>query len=83
MPPTLTEPERGKDLCQHRAAHHVPDQRDVNEHPYYEQRKGRSKSENLETSPDTQHHEQRYVHAEHDELAVGEIDEIHHPPDEG
>ena len=48
----------------------------------HEKRKRRGKSESGRAAAEPGDDQQADIHAQHDEFAVGEIDEIHHSPDQ-
>src|SRR6185437_45709 len=55
---------------------------EIDEDAEKEQRQRCREAENPGAAADPQHGEQRRVHAEHHELAMCEVDEVHHPPDQ-
>ncbi len=74
--------EGGEDLRQHRSAQDVADERQIEHDAEREQRDERGEPEHGRAAAEPHHREQRGIHAEHDELAMGEVDEVHHAPDE-
>jgi hypothetical protein len=60
----------------------MADKRKINRNAKHKQSKGRGKGEYRRAAMQPDHHQECDIHAEHDEFAMGEIDEIHHAPDQ-
>ena len=77
------EAEGRQDLRQHRPAHHLADEAEIDER----RRAGTARPPPPGRRPPGRHADpsarrERHIHAEHDELAMGEVDEVHHAPDQ-
>ncbi len=76
------ETEGAEDLRQHRPAHDVAHQPEVaDDAQCREQQRRRWDREQRSTAHQRVDHD-RDVHAQHDEVAMGEVDHVHHPPDQ-
>src|SRR5262249_46191768 len=65
------EPEGRKNRRQHGPAHHMTDEREEDDAAEHERRKRGGKADRRRPPAEPHHDEQRHVHAEHDELAMG------------
>src|SRR3954470_22489919 len=60
----------------------MADQAKIDHDAEHKERERRGKSERRRSPAEPEYDQQRHIHAEHDELAMREIDEVHHPPDQ-
>jgi hypothetical protein len=76
------EAEGAEDLRQHRPLHDVADQREIDDDA--ERREHQHGERRAEQRPSSQERvrDESYVHAEHDEIAMREVDDVHHAPDQ-
>ena len=77
------QPECSQYLRQHRAARDVLHESDVNQHAEHEEHQGRDRDGDRGAEVEQRVGEERNVHRQHDEVAVGEVDHVHHAPDQG
>ena len=78
------EAERAEDLRQHRAFGDVAHQAEVDRHAEQEHSSAAAPG-TKKTGPQFQQgeREERRIHRQHDEVAMGEVDDVHHAPDQG
>ena len=74
--------ERAQDLRQHRAFGDVPHQPEIDDDAQHEQQRRRAGDEEDRTQLQQGEGEERRIHRQHDEIAVGEVDDVHHAPDQ-
>jgi hypothetical protein len=60
----------------------MADQEKINQHAQDKEQHGRERSEGGGAELADRECPEGDVHAEHDELAMGEVDHVHHAPDE-
>ena len=76
------EPEGAEDLRQHRPFHDVADQPEIDDDAERRQHQRRDRRADERSDAEHRPDHERDVHAEHDEIAMGEIDDVHHAPDQ-
>jgi hypothetical protein len=75
------QPEGAENLGQHRPLHHAADQSEIDDDA--QRRQHQCGNRRAQKRPDTEQRpdHERHIHAEHDEIAMGEVDDVHHAPD--
>ena len=74
--------ERAKDLRQHRAFGDVPDQAEIDDDTQHEQQRRGAGNEEDRAEFEQGEGKERRIHGQHDEVAMGEVDHVHHAPDQ-
>src|SRR4029079_2114015 len=77
------EAERQQQRDEDRPVHHEVDQETLRDVPQGEQHRGRDEHAEERVQPELLVHPPADVGAEDDERAVGQVDDVHHPPDQG
>ena len=77
------QPEGAEDLGQHRPLHHAADQPEIDDDAERRQHQRRHRRADERADAEHRPHHERDIHAEHDEIAMGEVDDVHHAPDQG
>jgi hypothetical protein len=70
------------DLREHRTLHDVAHEQEVAEHADGGEDQRRDRHGGRRPAAERGPHHERGVHRQHDEIAVGEVDDVHHAPDQ-
>ena len=74
--------ERAEDLRQHRPAHDVAHEQEIAEHADGGEDQRRDRHRGRGPAAEHRPHDEGRVHRQHDEVAMGEVDDVHHAPDQ-
>ncbi len=76
------EAEGRENLGDHRPAHDVANEAEIDDEAEEKEQERRARAERERPAVQIGHHDEGDIHTDHDELAMGEIDDVHHPPDQ-
>jgi hypothetical protein len=76
------QPEGAENLRQHRPLHDGADQAEIDHDAERREHNRRQRRADQRAGAEQREHHERDIHPEHDEIAMGEIDDVHHAPDQ-